>query len=78
MDPLKIGGPLVPGPGDYDKLWVSGDTQHRIVGKEGIPRSLDPTSSHIVRQDGPNGPITYARINGVVLSQEQLNKINKA
>lgn len=69
------GGPL--GKSDYDKLYVSKEDgeQHRIAGNIGDPRNL---GTHIVRSGGPNTPITYARINGVELTQEQLNKINKA
>jgi hypothetical protein len=70
----KKGGSL--GASDYDKLNTKDDgSQHRYAGNAGDPRDQ---GTHIVRQDGANTPITYARVNGEVLTQEQLDKINKA
>jgi len=70
------GGPLNPGPGDYDKQWTSGETWQRIVGNKSILRHQDPTTSHIVR-NLVSGQFTYVRINGVVLTKEELDKLNR-
>lgn len=69
------GGPL--GSSDYDQLYIRQDdgSQHRIAGEAGSSRE---SGTHIVREGGPNSPIDYARINGVSLTQDQIDKINKA
>lgn len=69
------GGPLGSSYFDILKIRQSDGSQHRIAGDPDQPRE---DGTHIVREGGPNSPIDYARINGVVLTTDQIKKINEA
>jgi hypothetical protein len=62
---------------DYDRFYTRerDGSQHRVAGLNDQTRD---NGTHIVREGGRNSPIDYARIDGVVLTQEQLDKINSA